>query len=247
MKHYRISLLIIILLLAGCSGAVISPTPTQIKSTLTFTPISTNTLLPTVTATEAPLMTEISCKPTTNPFPTQIPNGNYLFHQNFSIGKVCSFSGEIKRGQSFQEKITQGLVFCITPRTLWVENDGWTINISDEIGKPCDDNFAGIATPPFRGDNPTYIFGVQFTDENKVAFTRSFVREFNFVFNQRDYETLWASYYPMPLDNKIDVTKIKSSPGIFTIQDLKLGNLIPNEKPWVASMKFEVKIYLPSD
>ena len=177
-----------------------------------------------------------------------MPNGNYIFHENFSIGKVCSFSWEIKKGQSFQKKITEGLVFCITSITNYLgENHGWYISLSDEIGKTCDDSFTDVGPPSFRGDSPTHIEGEQFTNTNENRFTRSFVREFAFVLSQRDYETLLDYYYPMPLDKKVDVTKINMSRGIFTIQDLKLGNLNPNETPWIESMKFEVKIYLPSD
>jgi len=127
------------------------------------------------------------------------------------------------------------------------ENDGWGIAISDEIGKTCEHNFTDVGPPSFRGDSPTNIEGVQFTNENENKFTRSFVREFDFVLSQRDFEALWDSYYPMPPDKPVDVSKIKMSRGIFTIQDLKLGNPTPNETPWIESMKFEVKIYLPSD
>jgi hypothetical protein len=170
-----------------------------------------------------------------------------------SIGKVCSFSWEVKRGQSFQKKITEGLVFCITPSSFWVENGGWDINISDEIGTACDDNFAGVVTPPFRGGyNALFIQGWQYRNENNTGpseptwLTKN-PRDFSFVFNQKDYEAVFNDLYNLPNNKDISLNKIPTSRGILTITDMVLGNLIPNEIPWIESMKFEVKIYLPPD
>lgn len=198
---------------------------------------------------------DLSCQTTSNPFPTQDPKGNYLFHENLSIGNVCTFSGQATRGQAYSQDITQGLVLCLTPDNFWQKDGGWRINVSDKIGEPCDDNFAGIATPPFRGgDNATFIQGWQFRNDNNTAtavtaenHAHLYTRDFNFVFNVRDYQELFDSEFNLPAINTVDVTKIKSSRGSLTITDIKLGNLIPNERPWIESMKFEVKIYLPPD
>lgn len=196
-----------------------------------------------------------SCQSTTDPFPTRNPNGNYLTNPRITIGKVCSFSGELKRGESFQKKITDGIVFCLTPNSFWQENSGWTLNISDEIGEACDDNFAGIVTPPFRGrDNATFIEGWQFRNENNTGESEanaitanSTTRHFLFVFNQSEYEAIFNDAFNLPTDETIDASKILTSRGVLTITDLELGNLIPNETAWIESMKFEVKIYLPPD
>jgi hypothetical protein len=197
----------------------------------------------------------VLCETITDPFPTRDPNGNYLTNPTVTIGKVCSFSGKLKRGESFQKKITQRLVFCLTPSSFWVENGGWDLNISDEIGKPCDDNFAGIVTPPYRGgDNATFIQGWNFRNENNTGkseanaiTSNSMTRFFSFVFNQSDYEAIFNYSFNIPTDSNVDASKILTSRGVLTIIDLKLGNLIPNETAWIESMKFEVKIYLPSD
>src|SRR5215216_7763369 len=74
------------------------------------------------------------CESTTNPFPK--PSGqadDTQYNPNIEIGKVCSFTGEIERGQVYKQKIKDGLVLCLTPSSFWVENGGWTINICDEI------------------------------------------------------------------------------------------------------------------
>lgn len=258
MKNKQISVLIFSLLLASCSVVKSLPsTPVKLASTVrpTSTLWPTQTSLPTSTPipTPMPISSEISCEPTTNPFPTQNPNGNYLFHENFSIGKVCSFFWEIKRGQSFQKKITEGLVFCIEPSSFLVENGGWTINISDETGKTCDDNFAGIVTPPFRGGyNAIFIQGWQYRNENNTepsvpTWLTTNPRIFNFVFNQKDYEAFFNNAFNIPTDNPVNLNDILTSRGVFAITNLELGNLIPNETPWIEEMKFEVKIYLPPD
>lgn len=197
----------------------------------------------------------VSCQATTNPFPTRNPNGHYLTNPNVTIDKVCFFSEEIERGQSFQKKIKDDLVFCLTPSSFWVENGGWTLNISDETGKPCDDNFAGIVTPPFRGgDNATFIQGWNFRNEDNTGASEanaitanSMTRHFSFVFNQSEYEAIFNDAFNLPTDENVDASKILTSRGVLTITDIEVGNLIPNEVAWIESMKFEVQIYLPSD
>lgn len=193
-----------------------------------------------------------TCESTTNPFPK--PSGqadDTQYNPNIEIGKVCSFTGEVERGKVYRQKIKDGLVFCLTPSNFWVENGGWTINIGDELSNECTDNFAGIVTPPFHGNNATFVQGWQFRNETNTADSEGNAareRYFNFIFNQSDFEAIFNSHYPDPAStNEIDVSKISRSRGIFVITELKLGNLIPNEVAWIESMKFEVKIYLPSD
>jgi hypothetical protein len=193
------------------------------------------------------------CESTTNPFPQ--PSGqadDSQYNPNIEINKVCSFTGEVERGQIYRQKIKDDLVFCLIPNSFWVENGGWTINVGDEIGNECADNFAGIVTPPFHGYNATFVQGWQFRNETNTADSKgnaTRTRYFNFIFNQSDFEAIFNSHYPDPaVDNlEIDVSKIPRSRGIFTIKELKLGNLVPNEVPWIETMKFEVKIYLSAD
>ena len=128
----------------------------------------------------------------------------------------------------------------------------WTINIGDEIGDKCDDNFAGIVTPPFHGNNATFIQGWQFRNEANTANSEGNAvrkRDFNFIFNQSDFETVFNSHYSNPASTipKPDLTKISRSRGVFTVTELTLENLVPNKVAWIESMKFEVKIYLPPD
>ncbi|MHC4643088.1 MAG: hypothetical protein ACYS32_15705 [Planctomycetota bacterium] len=196
----------------------------------------------------------MSCEATTNPFPTLDSNDQYLIKLNENIRQVCSFTADIERGQSYHRKITDGVVFCLTPDSFWQENGGWRINISDEIGETCDDNFAGIVTPPFRGkDNATYIQGWQFQNENNIdsdtssIYPNSLTRDFIFVFTQTDHDAIFNDAFSNPHDEDTNLAGIPTSRGILTIVDLELGNLIPNEIAWIESMEFEVKIYLPPE
>jgi len=189
-----------------------------------------------------------TCENTTNPFPK--PSGladDTQYNPNIEISKVCFFTGEVERGQVYRQKIKDGLVFCLIPSSFWVENGGWTINIGDEIGDECDDNFAGIVTPPFHGNNATFVQGWQFRNETNTADSEgnaAQTRYFNFIFNQSDFEMIFKRRH---LGEAIDVAQIPRSRGVFSITELNLGNLVPNETAWIESMKFEVKIYLPPD
>ena len=193
----------------------------------------------------------LSCESITNPFPK--PSGladDTQYNPNIEIGQVCSFTGEVKRGQVYRHKIKNGLVFCLTPSSFWVENGGWTINISDEIGNECDDNFTGIVTPPFHGNNAIFVQGWQFRNATNTGESEGSApptRFFNFIFNQKDFEAIFNAKYQMNNDETVDLTKIPRSRGALTITDLKLGNLVPNEQAWIESMKFEVKIYLSAE
>ena len=193
-----------------------------------------------------------TCESTTNPFPKPSGLGDGTqYNPNIEISKVCSFTGEVERGQVYSRKIKDGLVFCLVPSSFWVENGGWTINIGDEIGDECNDNFAGIVTPPFHGNNATFVQGWEFRNRTNTSDNESNIpqaRDFNFIFNQSDFEAIFFnSHNPTSTNKTIDVSQIPRSSGIFIITELKLGNLIPNEVAWIESMKFEVKIYLPTD
>jgi hypothetical protein len=94
-------------------------------------------ILLSVTGCQSPNLP--TCESTTNPFPK--PGGqpdDTQYNPNIEIGKVCSFTGEVERGQVYKQKIKAGLVFCLIPNSFWVENGGWTINIGDETGDECD-------------------------------------------------------------------------------------------------------------
>ena len=132
-----------LILLAGCNPLV---TPSQIK--------------PAPTLTTIPILTNISCEPSSNPFaenPMMSSNEYHAgYYPNITITRVCTLEGEISRGQVYKHQIIPDLIFCLIPRGVMdVPNVGWTIVVSDSLDGSCDSNsdnyvnFAPIVTPPF--------------------------------------------------------------------------------------------------
>lgn len=258
-------------MLVSCS-AIISPPPTQTEPIRTFTPVSTNTPLPTATATTVPLITEISCKPATNPF----HNVDDFFYgiglyPNITIARVCTFNGQISKGQVYKHQITENLIFCLIPSGIFAEvpDEGWSIVISDTITGSCDfksenfANFGSIVTPPFRSNLFFYVYGWHFRNKENTGENDGSInapqkeRFFNFVFNRSDRESLLHAYRcrEWAIDTECAIATQSSSKGgeiprsraKFTITKLELGNLVPNSLAWIEYMEFTVDVYLPAE
>jgi hypothetical protein len=207
------------------------------------------------------------CGPTSSPFATPATNDpndvSFVYSPNITIGRVCTFRGQVTRAQIYEHKIVEGLIFCLRPDTSWHKNDGWDIAISDTTTADCGQDFNGIVTPPFHGENPISIVGYQFRNKDNTAENDGSVnapqkvREFNFLFNKEDFETVWSAHNcfiwkecknGMTIGQAVKtVVAIPKSRGVMTITNLELGNLIPNDRAWIESMEFEVKIYLPAE
>ena len=257
MKHNHIFLLILTLLLAGCNSSVISPTPTQPEPTYTFTPTSTITPPPTATLTIVPILTDMSCKPSSNPFekPSTMSDIDYAvsLFPNITITRVCTFTGHIARGQIYKHQIMKNLNFYLCPSGIFSNehDEGWSIFINDSRSKSCNfeedfADFASIVTPPFHGNLTLDVFGWEFRNEENTtgANDRSFYvpqkeRDFNFLFNRKDFEAVWhasrCDEWRMPDDCALATqtpagsnTFIPRSRAHFTITEIELGNLIPH-------------------
>ena len=204
------------------------------------------------------------CQPVSNPFPTPSATRDWIeYAPNVTIGRVCNFSGEVTRGQTYTHEIEAGLVFCLRPNSFWKKDGGWDIVISDTSENNCGKSFSSIVTPPFYGDNPIFIQGWQFRNENNTREVPESVnaarktRLFNFVFNQNDYELIWKAHDCIMRNQCIDgltqdkaTNTIETTPksrGVVTITNLVLGNLVPNDAAWIEQMEFNVKIYLPAE
>jgi hypothetical protein len=273
LKTSSISLLMLSLFLMGCNSTI-SPAPTRLWSTSTSSDIPTSQQLPIWTRTTVPVMTEISCEPASNPFddnPLTNP-GEYVagYYPNITITRVCTFDGTVSKGQVYKHRITQDLVFCLVPSGISgkVPDEGWTIVISDSHPGSCDFNsedyvnFGPIVSPPFRG-NPLFdVYGWHFRNKENTGENRGSVnapqevREFNFVFNRKDYETEWHAARCRDWGISIDcalTTKTNQnietprSRAKFTITKLKLGNLVPGSMAWIEDMEFKVEIYMPKE
>jgi hypothetical protein len=209
-----------------------------------------------LTACQATKTSQVSCQPVSNPFddnPLMSEseyNGGYF--PNIEIGKVCEFEGQVKRLNIYRQEIADGLVFCLKP-----DETGWEIAITDSSQNECTENYSIPVSPPWHGENPLFISGYQFRNRDNTGENDGSVnayqeeRGFNFVFSHNDFEVMQSAYRcshwfvdcPTETSNK---TVVYWSRGIMTITNLELGNLIPNERAWIDSMDFEVKVYLPA-
>ncbi len=274
MKSNQNLFLLIALLLSGCSS-VTSQTSTQLDSISTFTPSLTSTPSPTALATTVPILTDIFCEPSSNPFVKTSAMGDTEFSAslfpNITITRVCRFTGHISRGQVYKHKIIENLVFCLVPSGIFAEvpDEGWSIVITDSRSGSCDFNsedyvnFGPIVTPPMRGNLWFDVYGWHFRNKDNTGENDGSVnapqkeRFFNFVFNRKGYETVWHSERcnewkidtdcAIATQSSIKSSEIPRSRAKFTITKLELGNLVPSSLAWIEDMEFMVEVYLPAE
>jgi len=93
-----------------------------------------------------------------------------------------TFTGEATLREPFEREIGHNLIFRLVP-TVGDEDSGWNISIVPKSGSP-DDEFCGIATPPYHFYNPRYLDTSYATSaKDAVAFNP---RQFNFVLTHED-------------------------------------------------------------
>jgi hypothetical protein len=119
-------------------------------------------------------------------------------------------------------------------------------------------------SPPFHDNYEFDIVGWEFRNENNTGPNDGSVnapqedREFNFVFSregllveQNEYSCANWNFgclgAKQSLANSTNDGEVPRSRGHLTITDIQLGNLVPNSKAWIESMKFEVTFYLPEE
>lgn len=172
-----------------------------------------------------------------------------------------SFIGEVARGQRFEKALPNGLVFNLIPEEYaYVGWMGWNIEI-----RPLSEssqNYAGIATVPFRGTNALQILGWHFRNIDNTGPNDGSVnapqeeRRFRFVLHEVDYqvasEAVECIMWP-PLCEEMDVQaaidlhqSVPVATGTLWVTRLELGNLEPGEQAWIEYMEFEVKLDLPA-
>jgi hypothetical protein len=205
------------------------------------------------------------CQAAVSPFPTPATrdpeDALAAYAPNVHIGRLCTFHGQVSRGELYRQELEDGLVFCLHPSSSWQENDGWQTVITDGTDVDCAEGFNGIVTPPFHGTNPILIAGWHFRNAQNTAENEGSVnapqkvREFNFLLRREDIEKVLIAHSciawddcPEGLAPEEGVSLIAATPksqGILTITDLELGNLAADDKAWIEKMVFEVQIYLP--
>ncbi len=172
------------------------------------------------------------------------------------------FKGEIVRGEKFEKVLPNGLVFALLPEeyveTGWM---GWTVHIGPSSDSS--QNYAGIATPPFRGTNTLQILGWHFRNVDNTGPNDGSVnapqeeRGFGFVLREEDYQIasdaveciMWPSLCEdMDVQAAIDLHQsVSMGTGTLQITSLELGNLKQGEQAWIEYMEFEVEIDLLTD
>ncbi len=272
MKFNQLSVIAIIFLLVGCSS-LSTQSPTKLASAQTITSDNTSTTSLPATSTAVPIFTDISCKPSSNPFAENPMMSSDEYHAgyypNITITKICTFEGNISRGQIYKHQIAPNLVFCLIPSgAVDTPNVGWNIVISDTLNGSCDPNsenyvnFAPIVTPPFYGNLFFDVYGWHFRNKENTGENNGELnvpqkeRFFNFVFNRSDYKIVWHRArcnhwqldedcaYATQTSTQTDVFWTRAK---FTITELELGNLVPNSYAWIESMKFMFDVYLPAE
>ena len=185
---------------------------------------------------------------------------------NTNSTKIVKFSGEVANGQKFEKEIGNNLFFRLEPG-----GSSWTIAVGSktskisatDIGYEGYNNFAVVATPPYRGINDTEIVGSDFRNSDnsgpnegpKSVNASDEVRVFYFVLNDAAYEKasealdkmLWSYSYSEQEVNEAGAIhdNLSKGHGTLTIKDLKLNNLVIGKQAGIESMKFDVELVFP--
>jgi hypothetical protein len=164
----------------------------------------------------------------------------------------AQITGEVRRGTVFEAAVGGGLAFRLVPTV-----HGWTIWIGDPATP--DDNYAAVATPPFRGINPLFVEGWHFRDSDNSGPNRAGpkninapqeVRAFRFVGDRDSFlgaraalgVTLWpgASKPEAVAAAARKWREMVKHCGRLTVTALTLGNLHVGEKAWIDRLAFTV-------
>jgi hypothetical protein len=165
------------------------------------------------------------------------------------------FEASVRRGEAFERPLPDGLVFALRP-----QEHGWLVWLGDPAQPSA--NYAVIATPPYRGVNPTQIEGWHFrnadnTGPNAVGAKNvnapQDVRAFHFVAGPEDYRAtardleiaLWGAGETedavAAARNRL-LSGAGKGAGTLEITRLELGNLVPGERAWIERMAFTVTL-----
>jgi hypothetical protein len=186
---------------------------------------------------------------TPQPLPAQTPAKAASPSSSEPQPDELTFTGEVTLGKTFEREIGHGLIFRLVP-TVGDEDSGWNISIVPKSGA-AEDEFVGIATPPYHFYNPRYLDTSYATSaKDAVAFTP---RPFNFVLTHADYEvvgeyvnmTIYPNHATKEDFEEIDrkAAKVEVGSGELHILDSRItpGNA-ENETGKIEWLKSEVKL-----
>ena len=172
-------------------------------------------------------------------------------------GDAAVFHGEVQRGDTVVHLFTlrdTELEFRLVPL-----EDGWELWIGDPAAR--DRNYVTVATPPFRGINPSVIQGWHFRNSDntgpnapgaKAVNAPGLVRDFALILNPADFQAASEALEIVlqPTDRpaaelRAAEAKLAALPvarGKLTVGALELGNLVAGQHATIDRMAFSVHI-----
>jgi hypothetical protein len=168
--------------------------------------------------------------------------------------------GEAQRGETLIQQFKHGghnYEFRLVPMGY-----GWSVWIGDPVYR--DHNFVAVATPPYRGINPSVIQGWHFRNADNTGPNKAGEgninapgreRDMAFVLDSAGYqaarEAMAVLMQPTgKTEAEIDAAerRLKAVPratAVMNIQALELGNLAKGQKAWIERMAFRLQISFP--
>jgi hypothetical protein len=193
-------------------------------------------------------------------FVTAFALAAFLFVAHAARADVVSFDGEVQRGDSFVHRFSHNDITY--EFRLASVSHGWLIWIGDPALR--DLNYVTVATPPFRGVNPTRIEGWRFRNADNTGANEPGPGNVNAPQKKR-----WFAFTPDATSHRaaarvleillwpdrsnaadLEAAKelfeqILKTEGLLHIGAMETGNSAANERAWIERMAFSVMIDLP--
>ena len=165
-----------------------------------------------------------------------------------------AYRGRALRGQALELPLSGGLVFRLAPDAY-----GWTMGVI-AAGRP-DEDFAGIATPPYHGINARYLEGWHFRNHANTGPNAGDVnapqdeRDFAFVLSANDYARasrtlealLWGARPEAERQQPMEtLERVSRGRGRLRVTGSSLGNLLPGAHAWFEWLSFDVELCRPA-
>jgi len=161
-----------------------------------------------------------------------------------AAAETIRFSGELRAGEAFERRLPRGLMFCLLPGGEQ-GRQSWEIRIARTCS-PAEDDFAGIATPPYHGPSALSIEAWHFLPDTKLF---SNTRQFRFVLNELDHARIFAMLQDQQLHEAAEILKVvgELGRGAGTVEITGV-EISPAEDRYLTQfirLRFRVKLILP--
>lgn len=157
----------------------------------------------------------------------------------FTQAETVRVTGTVREGETFAQPVGRGLQFCLIPES----ECGWWISLAASCAR-ASPNFAMIATPPYRGVNPTQIYSWHFEPEARIL---PKLRIFQFVLHQRDYDEIMAMLRNHhDADETLErVTQLGRGKGELRVEGAEIAPGKAKEHPRFVSLRFSATLTFP--